>query len=107
MCKHYDCVCYAPTTETCDFILIYGHSRGCAPTNDCLHYRTDYKGTQPIRLPQALRRVDMNRVNRMKKVYNPKMFVEDMAAKANVTKGEMLSWVRKEHPEHRLLRQFV
>ena len=104
MCKHYDCVCYAPTTDTCDYILIYGERRGCAPTDDCIHYRTDYTGTRPVRLPQALRKVDLARVNRMKAVYNPKAFVEDMAIKADVTKGEMLSWVRKEHPEHKLLR---
>lgn len=104
MCKHYDCVCYSPATETCDYILIYGKSRGCKPTNDCEHYRTDYKGTKPVKLPSMLRRVNLDRVKRMKDVYRPTMLVEDMAAKANVAKGEMLAWVRKEHPEHKLLR---
>lgn len=104
MCKHWDCVCYAPTTESCDYILIFGKSRGCKPTDDCPYYRTDFKGTSPVRLPGQLRKVDMARVQRMKDAYNPKMFIEDLAKKAHVSEGVMLSWVKKEHPEHPMRR---
>jgi len=104
MCKHWDCVCYAPATESCDYILIYGKSRGCPATDKCPHYRTDFSDTQPVRLPGQLRRVNLERVKRMKEAYDPKLFIEDMAARAHVSEGVMLSWVRKEHPEHKMLR---
>ena len=37
-CGHPDCRYYTPTTDSCDYLLLEGHRRGCPATRDCRYY---------------------------------------------------------------------
>lgn len=100
MCKHWECVCYNPRTETCDYILIFGERRGCPPTEDCAKYRTNFDDVKGFLSPLKRREVDLGMVDRMRRVYNSGITIEKMAEKAKVPSSTMLSWVRKAHPEN-------
>ena len=100
MCKHWECACYAPETETCDYMIIFGESRGCPPTDDCPKFRTNFKDVK-IHIPRNRKRtVDLDAVERMRKAYNKKLTTEKMAIAARVKPHVMLSWIRKVHPEY-------
>ena len=95
MCKHWECACYSPATESCDYILIFGKSRGCPPTDDWKEYRTSSKG-----FPASKKRyVDLAAVARMEKAYDPNSITFKMAKKARVSINLYQSWVKKAHPE--------
>lgn len=100
MCKHYDCQYYCPDTGTCDYMLISGKPRGCAPTNDC-----DKHCTNPDEMVILRKRfykprvVDHEGIRRMEKCYVKDMETKALAFFARVSVREALYWTRKVHPD--------
>ena len=98
MCKHYECVYYAPKTESCDYMLIMGTPRGCSP-EECTKCRTNLDGVKPIIRGYRPRKIDMAAIHRMEKAYKPFMSQEELASVAHVPENMACQWVRKVHPE--------
>ena len=99
MCKHYDCQYYSPNTESCDYILITGHSRGCLPTDDCDKHCTDPKKMEVLTVRRKRRHVDHAGIRRLEKEYRPELETKELAVVARVDRDEALLWRRKVHPE--------
>ena len=100
MCKHFDCVFYSPTTETCDYMIIMGKPRGCSPTDDCERFATNFNGLRSIIAGYRPRRVNMVTMHKLKKAYTPDMSSEELAKKAGVPINFASNWIKKTHPEN-------
>jgi len=98
-CKHYDCICYNPETESCDYIIIFGRRRGI-PGDEChlcLHgfdeeHMPIIKGARPRLINQVV-------MKKMETVYSPDKQIRDMARESGFGKDKVIKWVKKVHPE--------
>lgn len=100
MCKHFDCVFYAPITDTCDYMLIMGTPRGCAATEDCEKFATNFSGLRSIIAGYRPRQVNMVVMHKLKKAYTPDISSEELARKTGVSGNLALKWMKKTHPEN-------
>ena len=98
-CKHFDCICYSPTTDSCDYILIFGRRRGI-PGDKCdLCLKGFDDEHRPIIKGYTPRYVNHGLLRKLEKAYSPDKTINDMAKKASVNADFVSRWVRKVHPE--------
>lgn len=100
MCKHYDCYCYCPETETCDFLLITGKRRPCPATDDCTCHCTNIQDFLNLRKSfYKPRDIDHAAIRRMEKAYTPDMDTRMLSAVAHVPRIEARQWIKKINPD--------
>jgi len=108
MCHKYGCVFYSPTSMTCDYFLITGKTRGCAPTDECEHYGLTLNGVKPIYKgfkPRGVTQAKLDKLELAYQKYESKSnSVEELAKKAGMGKALMRGYVRKVHPESKLVK---
>lgn len=97
-CKHFECVYYAPKTETCDYLIITGNRRGCSVEN-CDKCTSDPSDVKPLLKDKRLRYIDLDAIHRLEKAYSPNKTVSQMAREARVTNNFVLLWGKQVHPE--------
>ena len=97
-CKHFECVFYAPKTETCDYLIITGHSRGCS-VEECDKLTSDASSVTPLVKDKRLRIIDLDAIHRLERVYTPNKSVSQMAREARVSKNFVFLWGKQVHPE--------
>lgn len=99
-CKHFVCICYNPETESCDYLLLFGRSRGIPGDgcNLCLH-EFDEEHRPLVRGVKA-RRVNLDAINKVASVYDPNESFYNMAKNSGVNKDFVAKWIRKVHPEY-------
>lgn len=99
MCKHFDCIFYAPVTETCDYMLIAGHRRDCPATDDCSHFATELGKEKILRKNFKPRVVDPESLARLEKHYESGITIEKLSKRARLPFEFTAQWMRKVHPE--------
>lgn len=97
-CKNFDCLYYAPTTETCDYLLITGNRRQCDSEN-CARYTTNPDKVKPLNKGYRLRRVRKEILDKLDAIYTPDITVAKLAEEVGVSKNYVALWGRKVHPE--------
>ena len=100
--KHFECVFYSPTTDTCDFMLITGFSRGCS-SEHCTRCASSLDGYRPIRKGYRPRKIQLDLIHRLEKKYNPTISPPELAEHAGVPTNFTFFWMRKAHPESKAL----
>ena len=100
MCKHFECLYYSPRTETCDYILFTGHSRGCPPTDDCTKLCSDPKGMIRIHSRARVRTIHWDYLERLAASYRDDIDSKVLAMAAKVPYEEAYAWMCKVHPEN-------
>ena len=99
-CKHFDCICYDPRTESCDYLLIFGKRRP-VPAGEChlcLHnFDEEHK---PLILGRKARRINFDLLKRLEEAYAPDKLLMDIAKEVHISADYVARWVRKVHPEH-------
>lgn len=99
-CKHFDCICYSPNTDSCDYLLIFGRPRGI-PGDECnLCLRGFDDEHRPIVRGATPRYVNRKLIAKLKKIYDPDKSLSAMAREANANKDFVVKWTRKTHPEY-------
>ena len=98
-CKHYECLCYSPATESCDYYLIFGRRRGI-PGDKChLCLQKFDEEHKPINREYQPRRIMHDLIRRVEKVYDPRKSIAVMQAESGIGSSFIIGWVRKVHPE--------
>ena len=98
MCKRFECVYYSPRTETCDYLIITGHCRGCSVEN-CDKCTSDASKVTPLVKGYRVRHIDLAAIARLEKAYSPTKTVSQMAKEARVSNNYVFLWGRATHPE--------
>lgn len=99
-CKHFDCICYSPNTDSCDYLLIFGKRRGI-PGDEChLCLKRFDEEHRPIIQGASPRYINHKLIAKINKAYDPNKTLSAIAREAGANKDLVVKWMKKTHPEY-------